>query len=89
MEEFHDEDEGYHEDAVWEDPILNEGDWEDGFQSDGEDLDQSDDLPPTVSEEELEERDKEAATDELNKLKSLQVVKEIRKEECVAQKESS
>ena len=79
-ENYVDEDEGYHEDDLWEDPILNEQEWEEeedgGYQGD------MDDMPPKVSEEELEVRDQDAAKNELDKLQSMEVVKEVRKQDC-------
>ena len=76
-----DEDEGYHEDDLWEGPILKENEWEEDedYEADEED---ADDMPPKVSEEELEARDSEAAKNELDKLKSMEVVKEVKKQDC-------
>ena len=78
-QDYQDDDEGYHEDELWEDPILKEEDW---MEEEDEDIGDEEDMPPKVSEEELEERDQVAAKDELSKLRSMQVVKEVRKQEC-------
>ena len=78
-QDYQDGDEGYHEDELWEDPILREEDW---TEEADEDIEDEEDMPPRVSEEELEERDQVAAKDELHKLRSMKVVKEVRKQEC-------
>ena len=78
-QDYQDDDEGYHEDELWEDSILKEEDW---IEEEDEGIEDEEDMPPKVSEEELEERDQVAAKDELNKLRSMQVVKEVRKQEC-------
>ena len=79
QEDYQDEDERYHEDELWEDPILRDEEWE---VEEDDDLEDSDDMPPKLSEEELEEKDRDAAKDELDKLKSLEVVKEVKKKDC-------
>ena len=79
QEDYQDEDEGYHEDELWEDPILRDEEWE---VEEDDDLEDSEDMPPKLSEEELEEKDRDAAKDELDKLKSLEVVKEVKKKDC-------
>ena len=70
---------GYHEDELWEDPILRDAEWE---VEEDDDLEDSEDMPPRLSEEELEEKDRNAAKDELDKLKNLEVVKEVKKKDC-------
>ena len=69
-QDYQDGDEGYREDELWEDPILREADW---IEEEDEGIEDEEDMPPKVSEEELEERDQVAAKDELNKLRSMQV----------------